>query len=138
MNQLDNFRLNRHVESCCGLIADEQVGITGKRNCNNHSLAHTSGKLMRIIFHSLFRILNAYLLKKLHRLIPRLFFRCPEMINHSLHNLLSYSHCRVKAGHGILKNHCHSLSVDVAANPFFIFLKNIHCLRSTVGVMIGK
>ena len=63
LNSADQFNdlcLNRHIQRCGGFVTDQKIRIAGKGNGDNHSLAHASGKLMGIILHSLFRILDSY------------------------------------------------------------------------------
>lgn len=49
-DQLQNFGLNGHIQRGGGLVADEQVGVAGERNGNDHALAHTAGQLVRVVF----------------------------------------------------------------------------------------
>ena len=47
-DQLQDFGLNGHVQSGGGLITDEQVGVAGQRDGDDHALPHTAGQFSGI------------------------------------------------------------------------------------------
>ena len=57
--QIHNLCLNCHIQRRRRLIGDQKTRIAGKRHRNHHTLAHTSGKGMRIFFHDRMRIRHA-------------------------------------------------------------------------------
>ena len=91
-NQLQDFSLNGYVQSCSWFITNQYLRITGQSNCNYHSLPHSSGKLMGIAFHSLFRLCDSNQIKKFHRFFIRFFFTGFIVITHSFHNLTANWH----------------------------------------------
>ena len=137
-DQLQNFCLNGHIQRGGGLVTDEQVGVAGERNGNDHALAHTAGQLVRVVFHPLFRIGDAHLFQQFQRLFVGFRLGHFEVPEHALHDLLADGHGWVKAGHGVLKHHGDALAVDVAADPLFILLQQVHGLRAAVGVVVAE
>ena len=59
IDQLQDSRLNRHIESCRRLIADQDLRIACKGNCNDNALPHTAGELERICLIPLCRVRNS-------------------------------------------------------------------------------
>ena len=137
-DQLQDFGLNGHVQSGGGLITDEQVGVAGQRDGDDHALPHTAGQLMGVVLHPLFRIGDAHLFQQLHSLFVGLILGHFEVPEHSLHDLLADLHGGVQAGHGVLEHHGDPLAVDVAADPLFVFLQQVHGLRGAVGVVVAE
>ncbi len=46
----ENLRLNRHIQSRCRLIADDELRTVQQRDRNRHALAHAAGELVRMEF----------------------------------------------------------------------------------------
>ena len=46
--QLQDFRLNRHIQRGCRLIRDQQIGVIGQRHGDHHTLPLPARHLMRI------------------------------------------------------------------------------------------
>ena len=138
LDKLQYLRLNGNVQSGGGLVADEQVGVAGKGDCDNHSLAHTAGKLVRITLKAFFRIGNAHHFKQLNGAALCLRLWGVVMPNHALHNLSAYGHGGVQGGHGVLKHHCNALSVYGAAHLLFGEGEQVYVLLLAVFVFIGK
>ncbi|SCJ76529.1 Uncharacterised protein [uncultured Blautia sp.] len=132
LHQVDNLRLNRHIKSGNTLVCNDQ------RTGNTNTLSLSTGKLMRIILHTLLRLFDSNFFQKLNSTIPCLLLRSFEMPAHTLHNLFSNSHCRSKAGHRILENHGDSFSINMSADPFFIFFQDINSLWSSVCMMVTE
>ncbi len=58
-HQVENLRLDRHVERGGWLVGNDQFRIAGKRHRDHHALAHTAGELVRILIDALFRVRDA-------------------------------------------------------------------------------
>ena len=129
LHQVHHLCLNGHIQCGNTLVCDDEFRIHDQGPGNAHTLSLSTGKLMRIIFHSLFRIFDPHFLQKLDGFIPGFFLRCLKMPDHAFHDLLADGHRRVKTGHRILKNHGDPLSVNVPADPLFILFQYVHCLR---------
>ena len=93
---------------------------------------------MRVAFHALFSIGDAHFLQQLHSLLIGGILRHLVMPQHAFHDLLADLHGGVQAGHGVLEHHGDALAVDVAADPLFILLQQVHGLGAAVGVMVAE
>ena len=49
--QLEDLRLDGHVERGGRLVGDQQLGVAGQRHGDHHALAHAAGELVRIVVH---------------------------------------------------------------------------------------
>ncbi len=67
VNQLQDSCLNRHIQSRCRLVTDQNLRVARKRDGDDDTLAHTSGELKRIRFIPLSCIWNADSLHELNR-----------------------------------------------------------------------
>jgi len=47
-HQIEDLRLQGHVERGGRLVRDQQPGIAGQRHRNHHALAHAAGQLVRV------------------------------------------------------------------------------------------
>ena len=137
-DQLQNLGLDGDIQRGGRLIADEQVGVAGKGDGDDHTLPHTAGQLVGVVLHPLFGVGDADLLQQLQRLFVGFGLGHLEVPEHSFHDLLADGHGRVEAGHGVLEDHGDPLAVDVAADPLFILLQQIHSLRAAVGVVVTE
>jgi len=137
-DQLQDLGLNGHIQCRGGLVTDQQVGVAGQCNGNDHALAHTAGQLVRVALHALFGIGDAHLFQQLHSLFVGGILGHLVVPQHALHDLLADGHGGVKAGHGVLKHHGDALAVDVAADPLFVLLQQVHRLGAAVGVMVAE
>ena len=70
-DQIEDLSLNRHIESRCRLIGDQNLRLTGESHRDHDSLAHTARHLMRILVSTNRRICNADCLHHANRLIHR-------------------------------------------------------------------
>ena len=137
-DQLQDLGLDGHIQGGGGLVADQQVGVAGQGDGDDHTLAHAARQLMGVILHPLFSVGDAHLFQQGDGLLPGLFFVHLEVPDHPLHDLFADGHGGVEAGHGVLEHHRDPLAVDVAANPLFVLLEDIHRLGGAVGVVVGK
>jgi hypothetical protein len=48
-HQLEDLRLDRHVERGGRLVGDQQVGLAGQRHRDHHALAHAARQLVRVV-----------------------------------------------------------------------------------------
>ena len=76
--QVEDLRLDRHVERRCGLVGNEKLGIAGERHGNHDALAHTARHLMRIIAHTRLRAGDADLAEKVDSARERFFLAKPS------------------------------------------------------------
>mgnify|MGYP007123891398 CR=1 FL=1 len=60
-HQLQDLRLDGYIKSRCRLIRDQKVRFTAHSHSDHNTLAHTTGKLMGIVFQHPLRIRDTYL-----------------------------------------------------------------------------
>ena len=70
--QLEDLRLNGHVERGGRLVGDQQLGLAGERDGDHHALAHAARQLVRIGVDALSGRRNADPLEQPDRARPRL------------------------------------------------------------------
>ena len=92
LNQLQNFRLNGHVQCGGRLVADQQLRVTGQGDGDDHTLPHTAGELVGVILHPLLGVGDADLLQQLHSLPVSLRLGGLVVPDHALHDLLADGH----------------------------------------------
>ena len=46
LDQLEDLRLNGHIQSCRGFVRDQEIRLAGQGHCNHDPLAHPARKLM--------------------------------------------------------------------------------------------
>ncbi len=49
LEQIENLRLNRHVQRSGGFVADEDLRVAGHGNGDDHALSHAAGELVWIL-----------------------------------------------------------------------------------------
>ena len=65
--QLEDLRLDRHVERGRRLVGDEQLRVAGERHRDHHPLAHAAGELVRVVVAAALRLGDADELEHLDR-----------------------------------------------------------------------
>ena len=114
--------LDRYIQCGCRFIRNQQFRTAGKGDCNNNSLLHSTGKLMRIFNRTFSR--NSNKLQHIFRFLPGFFTIHLFMTKQTLCNLLSHGKYRVQRSHRILENHRYECSPDMLQFGF-IHPKNI-------------
>ena len=66
-DQLQDFRLDGHVERGGRLVGDEELGIVGDRDGDHHALALAAGELMRVLLEPRLRFGDAHFLQEIER-----------------------------------------------------------------------
>ena len=49
LHQIQHLSLDGHIQRGGGLISDQQLGVAGQRDGDDHTLLHTAGELMGIV-----------------------------------------------------------------------------------------
>ena len=75
LDEFEDLCLNGDVKSSCRLIADENLRLTRKRDCDDYTLTHAARILEGIVVIAVFRIGNAHLLHKFDGFSSRLCLR---------------------------------------------------------------
>ena len=118
LQKMQDLGLDGNIQSGSGLIADQDLGVAGYSDGDNHPLPHTAGKFMGILRKTLFRIRNTHIPQNFHRGILHFAFRHVPVKLQSFADLLSHCFQRIQAGHRILQHHCDLAASDLP--PLFI------------------
>ncbi len=113
--QLDDLRLDGHVQRRGRLIGNQQLWLTGNRHGDHHALAHPAGELVRVDVQTRGRIGNTDLLQQVDRALTTGFLVPALMHLNRFHNLEADGVARVQAGHRVLEDHRHFGAHQLAA-----------------------
>jgi len=94
------------------MVADEDLRLAGKRNCDNNTLTHTAGVLEGIIVVTVFSIGDADLTHHLDCTRTCFNLGAVLMLHNDGGNLLADGDDRVERCHRILENGCDSSAAD--------------------------
>ena len=119
LDELDDLGLDGHVQSGGGLIGNDELGVAGQGDGDDHTLTHTAGQLMRVLLESFLRRGNAYLGEQFHCLLVQLRLGHLLVVLERFHQLLFNGEHRVQEGHGVLEDHRHAVAAD-ALHELFI------------------
>ena len=120
LEQLQNLRLNGHVQRGGGFVADQDLRVAGHGNGDDDALAHTAGKFMGVLAEAHFGVRNAHVPQVFQRLFLGSLAVQPLMQLHGLHDLIADGLQRVQAGHGVLHDHGDLMAAD-AEPVLFLF-----------------
>ncbi len=103
--ELDDLRLDRHVERRRRLVGDQDRRIARQRHRDHRPLPHPAGELMREVVDARLRVRDADLPQKLDRARP-----CAPLVDllvrlDRLDDLLADPVDRVQRGHRVLEDH---------------------------------
>lgn len=71
IDKFEYLRLNRNVQRGRRFVADKDIGVCRKSDCDNYTLTHTARELERILTISLSRLGNADFFHQFQRLVFR-------------------------------------------------------------------
>ena len=117
-DQIQNLRLDGHIQGGGRLVADQDLRTAGHGDGDDHALAHAAGKLMRILIIAALRIGDTHQLQHVDGLALGLAAAHALMQLDGLLNLHADLLQRVQAGHGILRHHGDLAAADGA--PFLL------------------
>src|SRR6056297_1325613 len=104
-HEFQDLALDRHVESGCRLVRDDQTGPRQQGNRNHHPLPHATGKLVRIGLEPLRRAADTDAFEHFDTgRLPRLGVQIGVQAKHLVH-LPAHRMQRVERGHRVLKHH---------------------------------
>ena len=113
--ELEDLRLDRHVERGRGLVGDHQTRLEGERHRDHHALAHATGELVR---EALRRPLGAAgcptIVQQLDRALAGVLLGRLLVGLDRLDQLLLDGQDRVQAGQRVLEDHRDLVAADVA------------------------
>ena len=104
-HQIQDLRLNRHVQGGRRFVRDQQGRIARERHRNHHALTHAARHLMRVIGDAPPRFGDADQLEHRDRDLHRLFAVLVLVQRDRLGDLITDGVDRVEAGHRFLENH---------------------------------
>ena len=104
-DQVEDLRLDRHVQGGGGFVRDQHLGLAGQRHGDHRPLAHAAGHLMRILFSAPLRFGNTHVVQHLHRSGAGSGLRQAIVQHDHFRNLLANGHQWVERGHRFLKDH---------------------------------
>ena len=111
--QLEDLRLDRHVERGRRLVGDEQRGLAGERHRDHHALPHAAGELVRVGVDAGLRRRDADELQHLDRALARLAARLLLVQADGLDDLRAHRVDGVEARHRLLEDHRDLVAADV-------------------------
>ena len=112
--QVEDLRLDRHVEGGCRLVGDHEIGLAGQRHRDHHPLPHAPGELVGIFVEPPFGISQPHEREHLERPGPRCLPGTALVQQHRLRHLFSDGKHGVEAGHRLLEDHADSAAADLS------------------------
>jgi hypothetical protein len=113
-HQIEDLRLQRHVERGGGFVGDEKTRVAGQRHCDHDALAHAAGQLVWIFVDALFRRGDVHAAQKGNGALARLAPRTAAMAQDDLHDLVADGEARIERGHRLLEDHGEPVAPEVA------------------------
>ena len=111
-DELQDLRLDGHIQCGGRLVADQDLRAAGRCNGDDDTLAHTAGKLVRILLIAALRVGDADLAQHLDgSLLGGFAFQALVMLD-ALLDLLADLLQRVQAGHRVLHDHGDLFTAD--------------------------
>jgi hypothetical protein len=114
VQQVEDLRLDRHVERGGRFVRDQQLRVAGQRHRDHHALAHAAGELVRIVVHALPRARDVDQAQHLRRAVERGAARQALMLADRFRDLLAYGVDGVERGHRLLEDEADLLRADGA------------------------
>ena len=113
-HQLQDLRLDRHVERGRRLVGDQQRGPARQRHRDHHALPHPAGQLVRIAREHAARLRNAHEIEQPQRFRAG-FGRALRLVQRDrLADLVADRKHRVQRRHRLLEDHRDVRAADVA------------------------
>ena len=105
LQQLQDLRLNGHVQRGGRFVGDQQVRVVGERHGDHHALALTAGQLVRIVEKACLGVADAHLGHQVDdaaacRLALEVLVQFEDLADLPLHRVQ-----RVERGHRLLEHH---------------------------------
>ncbi|MNX03064.1 hypothetical protein D3C86_326320 [compost metagenome] len=113
-DQLQDLRLDGHVQRGGGLIGDQQRRFAGQRHGDHDALAHAAGQLMRVAVQHRLGFRNANLLQHAQGFGAGGRGVLALVLADGLGDLVPGREHRVQGGHGLLEDHGHVRAAHIA------------------------
>ena len=111
--QREDLGLNGHIQRRGWLVGQQQLRAADDGGGDHDPLEHTTGKLVRIAAVDRLRVGQFRLTQGLQCPLPPLGGRQSGVHSEALLHLRANTHDRIKAGHGLLKDHGQIISLDL-------------------------
>ena len=129
-HQVEDLRLDRHVERGGRLVGDQQLRVAGQRHRDHHALPHAAGQLVRILRDAPLRLGDADQAQHLDRARvapPRA--SSPLMQRQRLGDLPADGQHRVERGHRLLEDHRDLVAADRRASRASVSVEQVAALE---------
>ena len=114
LQQLEDLRLDRHVERGRRLVGDQQLRLAGERHRDHRPLAHPARELVRVVLQPQLRARDPDLVEQLGRALVGLLAVHAEVRLERLADLPADRQHRVERGHRVLEDHRDLAAADRA------------------------
>ena len=112
-HQIENLRLNRHIERRRRFVGDQQLGGAGQRHCDHHALRLAAGYLMGIGVDAFLWFGNSDHAQQFDGALPaRLPAQTLVDVQHFGNLVADFEH-GVQARRGLLENHRHTIAANL-------------------------
>ena len=112
LQQVQNLRLDGHVECRGRLVGHQKIRLGGQGHGNHHALLLTATHAKRVVVDAPFGLGYAHLAQPLNRTRPRCRTAQRGVRLDGLDDLITHPHHRVQAGGRLLKNHADLAAAD--------------------------
>ena len=114
IDQLDDLRLDGHVEGRRRLVGDQHVRVVDERHRDHRALAHAARELMREVLRADRGVRDPDRAEQLDGAVPGLLLPHLLVGEDGLGDLVADAVHRMQAGKGILEDHRHVAAADMA------------------------
>ena len=114
VHQLQDLRLDRHVQRGGRLVSDQQLRLTGQCNGDHDALAHTAGQLVRVLLQAAVRLVDADQLQQLLSAGPGFLLGLFGVQQDDLDDLVADGVHRVQTRHRVLEDDGDLVAADLA------------------------
>src|SRR2546427_2640563 len=124
LEQIEDLRLDRHVERSRRLVGEDELGAARKGHRDHHALSHTAGELVRVIVDALLRTRDLHELEQLDGPVARLVLVHLHVELERLRDLTADRQDRIQARHRVLEDHRDVLTAD-APDVVIVHLQDV-------------
>ena len=114
VEQVEDLRLDRHVEGRRGLVGDQQVRVERQRHRDHRPLTHAPGELVWVLVGAFVGTRDPDAAEHLDCLLVRLLLRDPLVDADRLGDLIAHLVVGMQRGHRVLEDHRDLLAPHVA------------------------
>ncbi len=118
VDQIEDLRLDGHVERGRRLVGDQHPRRAREGDCDHHTLTQAAGQLVGVVAEPFVRTRHADEVEHFARTVERLLLRNVLMQPHCLGDLAPDRPGRVEGGHRVLEDHRDLVAAHAAHLPF--------------------